>query len=68
MKAGNQMMVRAKWDGNTETIRGSLSGFTACWNAIPKELIDLKDKEVEGEEEKEAESDEKKEAPEKKKE
>ena len=67
MKAGNQIVIRANWDGQTMTLKGSLSGFTACWNAIPKELS-LEDKEVEGEEKKEAESAEKKEAPEKPKE
>ena len=68
MKAGNQIVIRANWDGKTMTVKGSLSGFTACWNAVPKELIDLEDEEVEADEEKEAESDEKKEAPEKPKE
>jgi len=54
MKAGNRIVVRGDWDGRTLTMKGSLSGFTACWNAIPKEFIDLEDEEVEADEEKEA--------------
>ena len=68
MKAGNTVVMRGDWGERTRTMKGSLSGFTACWNAVPKEFIDLEDEEVEADEEKEAESDEKKESPEKAKE